>query len=143
RFPTLASILQAAGYATGSFVSNGWVSTRVGLARGFAEHTLSSTDNAADGAVRFIDAHAGGAPFFAFVHLLAPHAPYDPPAEDTAIFIDTAYDGPSGMGVEFLVKPETDADRRRILDLYDGEIRHTDRLIGRILDTLATHGLTE
>lgn len=143
RFPTLASILQAQGYATGSFVSNGWVSTRVGLARGFAEHTLfMRSEQAAQAAVRFVDAHADQ-PFFAFVHLLAPHAPYEPPPEDAALFIDPAYDGPVGTRFDVMEKAETDADRRRVVDLYDGEIRLTDRLIGSILDALSARGLTE
>src|SRR5262249_61854 len=56
---------------------------------------------------------------------------------------DPDYTGPIGMRVDHPVAHETldDADRRRVVDLYDGEIHVDDRLVGSVLDALARLGL--
>jgi arylsulfatase len=141
--PTLATILRDAGYATASFVSNGWVSTRVGLARGFDEHGIGGTESAARDGVRFIERQATGRPFFLFVHLLAPHAPYEPPAEDAEPFVDRTYTGPIGLHFDPNRRVESTADLRRAVDLYDGEIHFADRMVGTIVDALERRGLLD
>lgn len=91
--PTLATILQGAGYKTGAFVSGFPLESRFGLARGFdvyddrfatalrgeefglperrGDHTVAAALAWWQG--------AAGAPRFLWVHLFDPHAPYAPP----------------------------------------------------------------
>jgi len=144
ELPTLAELFAQAGYRTASFVSNGFVGTRVGLGRGFERvDELGVGASAVRATAAWLDEHRRD-PFFAFVHVVDPHAPYAPPAEERALFVDTAYAGP--------VVPERsgwlrgdwdDADRRYISDLYDGEVRWTDRLVGELLDALSRLGLDD
>jgi len=141
-YETLATRLRAAGYRTGSFVSNAWVGAKVGMTRGFETHVEKQfSDQTVAGAVAWLK-ERGDERFFAFVHILEPHHPYVPDREDAKLFLDPAYTGPIGDsfvgGAEAAV---TDADRRRVVDLYDGEVRWADRQAGRVLDALAERGL--
>jgi len=122
---TLATRLKAAGYATGGAVSAFVLRRQTGIARGFdlfddalivvgSGESLSETQR--DGAqtvaalARWVDGH-GADPWFAFVHLYEPHAPYAPPPSHA------------------LASP------------YDGEIAYADELVGRFLDRLSARGL--
>jgi arylsulfatase A-like enzyme len=141
-YPTLAEMLRDAGYATASFVSNVWVGAEVGMARGFEEHDEAwGADHAADGAIEWLGKDHEK-PFFLFVHLMDPHQPYAPYPEDAKLFLDPSYAGP--LGTAFVGNPHeewTAADRQRVIDLYDAELHGSDRLVGRVLDTLAARGL--
>jgi tetratricopeptide (TPR) repeat protein len=111
RFPagieTIATLLKAGGYRTGAFVSAFPLDSRFGLARGFdvyddrfvdaqarpvfleQERAAPSTIALAQGWIR-----AGGdAPWFCWVHLYEPHAPYAPPEPFAARFPGRPYDG--------------------------------------------------
>lgn len=91
RHPTIASLLRARGYATGAAVS-AWVLRRDrNLAAGFDEYDdriplvegAPSGNLQRDGALteaalrRWIEGHRTQ-PFFAFLHIFEPHAPYEP-----------------------------------------------------------------
>jgi arylsulfatase A-like enzyme/Flp pilus assembly protein TadD len=88
--PTLATVLRDRGFATAAFVSAFPLASRFGLARGFDVYDDSFVDAAPRTplleqertgpetvalARRWLDAHAGG-PWFVWVHLFEPHAPY-------------------------------------------------------------------
>jgi arylsulfatase A-like enzyme/Flp pilus assembly protein TadD len=105
--PTLARVLREAGYRTGAFVGAFVLDRRFGLDDGFetyddrirrdpdAPNRLEAERRAAevvDAAVRWIGADSRR-PFFLWVHLYDPHAPYDPPAEFLARAGGGAYDG--------------------------------------------------
>jgi tetratricopeptide (TPR) repeat protein len=91
--PTLASILASHGYATGAAVSAFVLRGATGVGRGFGDYDdrVEQTGEKSLGAVQrngqataavakqWISAHAGQ-PFFYFLHLYEPHAPYAPPA---------------------------------------------------------------
>ncbi len=109
RHVTLAESLRARGFATGGFVGAFVLDSRWGIAQGFqtyfddfdlsqAQGGLDSVQRRGDAVVAraadWIDAQ-GETPFFAFVHLYDPHAPYDaPPAyrERFAAGLQGAYD---------------------------------------------------
>ncbi len=125
--PTLATVLHDAGYRTGAFVGAFVLAARFGLARGFDTYDdRFSHDNngstfgyaerrAADviGAAGDWVVQPGAKPWFAWVHLFDPHAPYDAP-------------------------PEYRAGRAP----YDAEVAYTDAMVGRLLDRLrAGHAL--
>jgi len=102
---TLATRLKASGYSTGAFVSAVVLDRRYGLARGFDvyDDTITrASEGRSDleserpcGAVveragAWIESQAG--PFFAWVHLYEPHAPYAPPPDLAAAHPGRPYD---------------------------------------------------
>lgn len=127
--PTLATALRDESYRTGAFVSAYVLARRYGLDRGFEVYdddlSRGRQENAGevparraevtvDSAIAWLDEVAGtGEPFFCWVHLYDPHAPYDPPA---------------GFRERFPSDP------------YSGEIAYMDSEIGRLLAHLETRG---
>jgi arylsulfatase A-like enzyme len=130
---TLAERLRDAGYATAAFIGAFVLDSRYGLAQGFEhyddsvdprplEHPTVATYNersaadVIDAAIGWLDDLEGdnaAAPFFAFLHLFDPHAPYAPPEEYLQRF-------PS--------------------DPYQGEVAYVDSEIGRLIDALSERG---
>jgi arylsulfatase A-like enzyme len=145
KVPTLATELHKAGWRTGTFVSNGFAGESVGLGEGFDEK-FQWTDSAAavDAATQFLRAHAKER-FFAFVHTIDPHHPYSPPPDDAKPFLDPEYQGP--VGAEYMDFPPppkfTDADRRQVIGLYDGEVHVSDRYVGQLIDLLRDLGVLD
>src|SRR5437867_4204814 len=136
--PTLATMLKSAGYRTAAFVGAFVLSARFGLNRGFDEyddrygHTGGRADfrvaerraeRVIEPAIEWIlrppppapGAVAGGSdqrrPWFAWIHLYDPHAPYEAP-------------------------PEYARGRAP----YDGEVAYADAMIGRGLERLRAAG---
>ncbi len=145
RGPLLQQRLRDLGYATGAAVSAEVLARRTGIAAGFdlydepasaaagtagAHRSGSSSaaerparaavagqrpgSEAVEAAIRFLDS-AAARPFFLFLHLYEPHAPYRPP----------------------------EPFRSRYGDAYDGEIAAADELVGRLLAELDRRGLYE
>lgn len=127
--PTLATLLQASGYRTLGAVSSFTMRTATGLGRGFEHYDdrfeigtrqgigqvqRAGADTLAALLTPLRDAAEAQAPFFAFLHLYEPHAPYAPPPA----FADLA-------------------------DSYDGEIAAADAVVGELLDTLDDLGVYE
>ncbi len=123
--PPLAELLRRRGYATGGFVSAWILRGATGLASGFDvydDEIDASTTGLHDGqrpgadtlarAVGWLDG-AASKPFFLFLHLYEPHAPYKPP------------------------EPFASA----LADPYDGEIATADDLVGRLVAELKRRGL--
>ena len=111
RFPaesaSLATILKAAGYRTGAFVSAFPLDARFGLGRGFDRYD-DRLGNAGTHAAFHMQERRGvetvaaakawleaqtGAPTFCWVHLYEPHFPYEPPEAFAARFRDDLYLG--------------------------------------------------
>jgi len=83
---------------------------------------------------------------FAYVHLFDPHTPYAPPDRYVP---EGAYDGDMGRLLGFNIYniyntsgPEAlpVEDRERLFELYRGEIRYEDEVVGKILDELERTG---
>ena len=85
---TMAEHFQAAGFATGAFVSNPWLDARFGFAQGFDTYDESFARWDAPGAVvssaavRWLRERDAGQPFFLYVHYLDAHRPYPTLAAD-------------------------------------------------------------
>lgn len=152
---SMAEILQKAGYETMAFVSYGSMVSRGNLGQGFVR---TSHEKGGDAAYHTnparITAMASGLlrrkrpfPFFMWVQYFQPHSPYEltPYAEKQL----DGYEGPLADGAtvkEFYgLKKEklTDADRKAIRALYDGETREADRAVGKILEALEQGGHSE
>jgi arylsulfatase A-like enzyme/tetratricopeptide (TPR) repeat protein len=129
---TLAEVLRDRGYRTGGFISAFVLDSRWGIQQGFDRYfddfDLTKFEKAAgmdaiqrpgaetvDEALRWLREDRSR-PFFAWVHLYDPHAPYVPPADLADLFPRTA----SGA--------------------YDAEIAATDVQVGRLLDSLEAAG---
>ena len=124
--PTLAALLKGAGYETAAVVGAFVLDHRFGLAHGFdtyddqirrdpdASDRLEAERPASavvDRALAWLDQGPGTrnqGPFFLWIHLYDPHAPYTPPQE-------------------FLAPTRTP---------YDGEIAYADSQLARVLDRL-------
>jgi arylsulfatase A-like enzyme/Flp pilus assembly protein TadD len=126
---TLAEVLQAAGYATAAFVGASVLDLRTGIAQGFATYAdpgrpvipararspLQVERRGAEVVSEALEWIAGRTdPFFAWVHLFDPHAPYAAPAP---------------FRERYPNRP------------YDGEVAYVDDVIGDLMQGLAGLGL--
>jgi hypothetical protein len=145
RYVTLAEALRACGFATASFLQNGNAGAYAGLAQGFdvvfdAETfgpragDLLSPDSPIE---KWIDRQRGR-PYFAYVHVLDPHGPYDPAERPdlTAASQGEVLQRDRSIDAEWLEKPTAEA--RRLL--YDREVATNDAAIGSFLDRLEARG---
>ncbi|HEY6553238.1 MAG TPA: sulfatase-like hydrolase/transferase [Vicinamibacteria bacterium] len=123
--PSLPALLKGAGYATGAAVSSWVLRKETGLGASFDVYddvTGKASSSVAElqrpgaetvrGALGFVRA-SRGKPFFLFVHLFEPHAPYAPPAQERARWGAT----------------------------YEGEIAAADVALGGLLDGLKAEGV--
>ncbi len=157
--PTMAEAVGAAGYATGGFASHIYVSRLFGFDRGFGTfedfglsrpgyrlETGLEPDAArvTDAALAWIEAQKDR-PAFLFAHYFDPHWPYAAPGDDRDAF-PSAYAGPLQADYDSLSKfqdpgvPMPEDYRTFLVNRYDGEIRYTDRQIGRLIDGLRDAG---
>ena len=152
--PTLASVLAENGFSTAGVVSIHYVSSGVGLDRGFQkfDDTIYTRESPvarliADRLLALVDGFSP--PFFAFAHFFDPHWDYSPPAPFSGMFQDPAYDGKLDGSLRKLdpfrrhVVPMPEADRRHVLALYDEEIAYLDFEAGRLMASLRSRGLTD
>ena len=99
--PTLTTILKNAGYATGAAVSSLALRSDRGLDQGFDlydDHFTPDSPDERAGALsaavltKWIDS-VSSRPFFAFLHVYEPHAPYAPPEPFRSRYAERPYDG--------------------------------------------------
>ena len=92
---------------------------------------------------RWLSREADERPLFLFVHLWDVHYDYDPPREYVEMF-DPGYDGT--LDASDLARNPAINDRMaprdldHLIALYDGEIRFTDEILGKILAALERRG---
>jgi arylsulfatase A-like enzyme/Tfp pilus assembly protein PilF len=128
--PTLGRIFHDAGYRTAAFVGAYVLDRRFGLSGGFDTYddriprdasgaprleAERRGDVVVDSALAWLG-RASTQPFFAWIHLYDPHAPYEPPQD-------------------YLERAGGHA--------YDGEVAFADAQVGRVLDWLKTSGQTD
>ncbi len=151
---TLPEALRDAGYRTAGFFGGPYLDPTYGFAQGFDHYESCMSPEVADShqdvtgprtvaaVAAWLD-NAGSTddprPLFLFIHLWDVHYDYRPPKEYVDRF-DPGYEG-AFDGSDFLRNPAVDPqmsprDFTHLLALYDGEIRFTDDVLGRILDGL-------
>ncbi len=154
---TLAETLHAQGYTTAAYVTNINVGGKFGFDRGFdsfnylaedeerpALHVGSDVVN--ESAFTWLREHAGR-PFFLYLHVTDPHAPYLPPPGFAERFRDPAL----VWTLEGRKRPEramadhaelmTQENLHYLESLYDGEIAFVDENFGKLVEYLKQQGL--
>jgi arylsulfatase A-like enzyme/cytochrome c-type biogenesis protein CcmH/NrfG len=127
--PTLATLTQAAAYATAAILGSAVLDRRYGFARGFTvydDNIASAREQklpgryskrpasvVTDHAIAWLEKNYR-AGFFLWVHYYDPHAPYDPPEPFKHIYAK---------------------------DPYSGEVAYVDQEVGRLLDWIDQRGL--
>jgi choline-sulfatase len=154
----VSEAFDAASFATGSFIANGYVSDRFGFDQGWDHYTNMIRENRsteAESVYReagdFIEQHRSER-FFVYVQTIDPHVPYDPPAEYlrlydartdyagqvrprmTADLLESAKRNPPGVTFDA-------SDVTRLTALHDGEISYHDHWLGEFLTRLDQLGV--
>ena len=161
---TLPVLLQASGYQTAGFTTNGNVSPRFGFEVGFDSyvhlveqrteeiHQLSDVLN--DRAFAWLSGRDRKRPFFLYLHATDPHAPYTPRSPFRERFITTrqypAITSPRDVDHLDLnalrrTSPEDPAMRisKEFRALYDAEGAFNDHQFGLLIEWLREHDLYE
>ena len=127
----LSEQLKSSGYATFAAVTNPQVLPQWGFDQGFdvyddldsAGHGTRA-DAVSDYVLEKVGELVQSQPFFLYVHVIDPHAPYDPPAP-----FDTRFPKSPALPAHMSIGH------------YDGEIAFVDSQFGRVIKALTTHGL--
>jgi len=141
---TLAEILEGAGYENHGIVGNPNVSPRFGFGQGFDTYEVLPDNTSPDLSDLPLDE-----PFFAYLHFMEPHSPYQAPKPYDDLFTDPQYSGPvdgSHGQLDRIVAGKLsldDADKGHLVALYDQEIRNFDKQFGELLDQLDERGLSD
>lgn len=104
-----------------------------------------------DGVVRWLDARNKSEPFFAYIHLIGPHDPYDPPPASLAGFRDPAWGNepgrvkpPARVHSIFDAAPSLDErGREMMVAQYNGAIAFVDGLVDQIEQALTRQGVLD
>ncbi|WP_442905050.1 sulfatase [Haloarcula sp. CGMCC 1.2071] len=169
---TIASQLSEAGFATGGFHSNPFVSRAYGFDQGFdtfdddlhfGQHKLVALAQRAldklrnrhyaraeeinERSLSWIDSLDSDEPFFLWNHYMDTHGPYEPPGEYATLYADKELSGRDAQSLyqRAIDEPEsiTEEERQLLIDLYDAEIRYNDEYIGEFLKELQSRSLLE
>lgn len=150
---TLAKILKDNSYLTAAFYTNFVLLNKYsGLKNGFDVYDYNKSWKSTDpdyqkllsDSLNWLNENKKG-PFFLWIHLSDPHAPYTPPEEFSCLFNTKYCDVIKTTGISALEKKmkdilgcrvNSDDDIELYKTLYDGEVRQTDLVVGKILDSL-------
>jgi len=146
--PTLAQLLRSRGYSTSAFLANMKRARHPGFSRlsvsGDGPQHLEDVE-VADLAIEQLRL-VRHRPFFLWLHLISPHASYDPPPPWDTAFTRPGASSVSGS-IEELVRirsahrPLAPADVEHLVGLYDGDVAFADIQVGRVLEALRELGL--
>ncbi|MBI4878165.1 MAG: sulfatase-like hydrolase/transferase [Planctomycetes bacterium] len=159
--PALAALLRARGYATVALVTNPNAAAEYGFARGFDffdplyDRSLGMWDEGVAAALLaprlavHIEEDKLAEPYFLYVHVFQPHAPYRPP-EAFRAGITSGYDRPADGSRQSIdaykthqVEPYGERDFQALRELYDANLSSADAAAGEILALLRARGLLE
>jgi len=159
---TLAEQLRMAGYVTAAFITSSHAGSSAALEQGYdflyESPAISKSDEPPDvwhkktpeekSSALVNEALApwlqryGGAPFFLYLHVMDPHAPYLPPAPYDTMFTG-AYPGTITGGFDEktgFATARTREDLAHVRALYDGDIRHNDHSFEDLIEALRARG---
>lgn len=149
HIPTLASRYRGQGYRTGAWINNAFLAPEFGLVEGFDTYDFHGANTlghrtareTVDLAVEFLN--ASDEPAFLTVHLMEPHADYDPGEPFKGTFTEglphtVSYPLGSEVHVGLMSRPDRLApdDRKFVEAMYHEEILATDAAVGVLLEAL-------
>ncbi len=161
---TMAAVMKERGFATALFSSTPCASPVMGVGTHFEEayyrtrHLDAGPGFSPESLLlqfkAWLDEHAD-ARFFAYVHFIPPHSPYEQPSDMTVLFADA--DPPGYDPVAFtpwrFEFPVYEGERRpdlaepppvrEWLNLYDANLRYGDWAVGEVVETLRSRGLLD
>jgi arylsulfatase A-like enzyme len=154
--PTLAEMFRQAGYHTGLFSGNPYVSAAYQTDRGFehaAREVLMEGDAGAERPNRnAAKAHAAalawlrtlppGSKAFLYFHTIHPHNPYDPPEPYRSRWTDgipSRIDGSTATltAIQHARLTSTEPDRRRLRGLYNASFAYNDAELADLLKAVS------
>jgi arylsulfatase A-like enzyme len=153
----VSEVFKQAGFSTGTFLANGYVSDKFGFKQGWDAYTnyiregkSTSAENVFRDAGNWVEKNKDKR-FFLYIQTIDPHVPYDPPAEFLKMYQSQPYAGtikpratPDLLEKAKRVPPKvtfTDVDRAYLSDLYDAEISYHDHYLGSFIERLKKLGL--
>jgi arylsulfatase A-like enzyme len=157
---TLAELLREGGYRTAAFMTNPMLAPDYGFDQGFEAYEVYEVRGLSnlvmDAATAWIDSLPADQPFFAYLHFMDVHGPYDSPTED----FDAVKGSPSLGNSRRLSERELEAisdylkrvpwtrepEAREVTTWrarYAAGIRDFDRRFGSFLDDLKASGLLD
>jgi arylsulfatase A-like enzyme len=156
----VSEAFDAQGFATGSFIANGYVSDRFGFDQGWDYYTnfireerSTHAEDVYRAAGDFIEQHRQER-FFVYVQTIDPHVPYDPPEEYLRMYDPrTDYTGQvqPRMTADLLERAKRNppqvtfspSDVTRLTALHDGDITYHDHWMGEFIHRLETLGVAD
>ena len=161
-FNTLAERLKRTDYLTAGFVSHTLISPKLGYAQGFDTydtvpfkgnvHSVISSEKVTDMGLDWLKSYkenykerSDSNKFFLFLHYFDPHNNYQHHKEfdQTSWYKGDLTPGMDIRAIRAKIPNITEDDVKYLRGLYDEEIAHTDREIGRFLGTLKDMGLSD
>lgn len=151
--PTLASVLQEAGYDTVAIVDNANVAASLGYSKGFRVYRetweeaalqteMDRTRATTEAAVQFLARAQPDRPFLLWLHYVNPHTPYTPPPPFDTAFLDARTS--EGLALPVVDSLEGGIPHQWAVQgpdrlawyvaQYDGEIAAVDAEVGRVLE---------
>jgi arylsulfatase A-like enzyme len=151
--PVAAEIIGARGFATAGFATNRFLQPGFGVERGFQTYDVAHgqrggqrrADVIVDRALAWIDDRGSGR-FFASIHILDPHMPYDAPAPARGRFTDGLTPTPglplaNTQKMWGLAAQLSSPDRAYVSASYDEEVAFVDLHLTRLLEQLEARGI--
>lgn len=152
---TLAEAFKAAGYRTGGFIANGYVSDRWNYHQGFMDYQNFIRDETANNAAFVVKTAKPWItknkekPFYLYLGTNDPHVTYRVHDEFIGQYDPGAYGGSykeyvSGKELgrlKGLKTPPAERERKRIEAIYENEIAFNDKYFGELLDHLKAEGI--
>jgi arylsulfatase A-like enzyme len=156
----VTQMLEASGVETVGLFSNRFLTSRFGFMRGWdtdvhvnAYKACMNGDIVADASEELLEAWKPQGPFLLYIHLMDPHAPYDPPTsyevkyvgrrvlkgriipKSTSSFITNLRRGK--------VEPPDDGELKILKGLYNGDVASLDEVLGRVVAGLEQEGILD
>jgi len=155
QLPIAPEIFKKAGFKTGLFSSNGYVSSKWGFGRGFDENRNFVRENLPNGADNLWATAkkwilpGKAKPQFVYLAVIEPHVIYNPKKEFLKLYWDKPYTGPikpvlTGIQLGKIKKGTlkvNDTDKAYLEALHNAEITQSDTAFGVFLADLKAAGL--
>jgi hypothetical protein len=155
QLPIAPEIFKKAGFRTGLFSSNGYVSSKWGFGRGFDENRNFVRENLPNGADNLWATAkkwilpGKAKPQFVYLAVIEPHVIYNPKKEFLKLYWDKPYGGPikpvlTGIQLGKIKKGTlkvNDTDKAYLEALHNAEITQSDTAFGVFLADLKAAGL--